>query len=57
MIEIKLDTRQADDLLRRLAQRAADLSPAMRDVAQQLESDAREAFRSQGQPGGARCNP
>lgn len=52
MLKIEVDDRQVLDVLARLQARVADLSPAMRNIAQALESETEGNFQGQRGPGG-----
>ena len=51
-IEINYDNREVLDALNRLGRAGRDLTPAMRDVAQALESAVEDSFESEQSPAG-----
>lgn len=53
MLKIEVDDREVLAVLARLQARVADLSPAMRDIAQALESETEGNFQNQRGPGGS----
>lgn len=52
MLKIEVDDREVLAALAQLQRRAADLTPAMRDIAQALESETEGNFQGQRGPGG-----
>jgi phage virion morphogenesis protein len=50
MIEIKVDDKKIESLLRRLAKKASDLSPVMREIAGIMQDAVEENFEQGGRP-------
>jgi len=50
MIEIKVDTKEINDLTRRIARKGADASPAMKEIAAIMFSAVQENFEQEGRP-------
>lgn len=57
LIEITVDDREVLDVLAKLARRAGDLSPALREIGEDLTASAQRRFATGTSPDGARWAP